>query len=94
MLRKPDLSDNVLVLGISEAYVLHAADVAFLPLGADPDTVVYRVVSSHARAYFVKQRSGRFDRTAVAVPHLPHQRGISQVVPPLSTWDGRPVGAR
>jgi spectinomycin phosphotransferase len=88
VLQKPDLPDNALVVGLWEAYGLHAADVAFLPLGADRDTAVYRVVASDGRAYFLKLRSGRFDGTAVAVPHLLHERGVAQVIPPLPTKDG------
>jgi spectinomycin phosphotransferase len=75
MLEKPDLSDELLAARLRDEYGLRAAEIAFLPLGADLNTAVYRVVADEGSAYFLKLRSGGFDDTGVAVPRLLRDRG-------------------
>ena len=70
MPEKPDLPDQDLAACLLDAYTLRAAEVTFLPLGADQHTAVYRVVANGRSAYFLKLRSGDFDDSAVAVPRL------------------------
>jgi spectinomycin phosphotransferase len=89
VLQKPDLPDAALAASLRQAHGLRAAEVVFLPLGADRDTAVYRVVAEDGHAYFLKLRRGRFDGTGVAVPRLLHERGVAQVIPPVPTPDGR-----
>jgi spectinomycin phosphotransferase len=83
MLQKPDLSDAAIAIRLNEAYGLRAAEVVFLPLGADQATAVYRVVSEDGRSFFLKLRSRDFDPVGVAVPRLLHERGVRQVIPPI-----------
>ena len=45
MLEKPDLQDEHIIACVQDAYGLCVAHVAFLPLGADRNTAVYRVVA-------------------------------------------------
>ena len=53
MLDKPDLQDKLLITHLFDAYGLRAAQLAFLPLGADVNTAVYRVRADDGRAYFL-----------------------------------------
>jgi spectinomycin phosphotransferase len=85
MLEKPDLPDEKIIACLSNEYQLNAVQVAFLPLGADRNTAVYRVVSDKEISYFVKLRRGAFDETTVTVPKLLHDQGITQVIAPLPT---------
>ena len=85
MLEKPDLKDEVIINCLQTEYGLRVEDIAFLPLGADLNTAVYRVVTSDEMAYFLKLRSGEFNHASVAVPKYLHDNGLRQIIPPLAT---------
>ena len=65
--------------------------VTFLPLGADRNTAVYRVVADdeNGTPYFLKLRSGDFDETSVALPKWFSDQGVEQIIPPLTTKTGQ-----
>ena len=85
MLEKPELQDELIISRLHDGYGLRIAGVAFLPLGADLNTAVYRVVADDGRQHFLKLRRGVFDETAVAVPKFLSDRGIAQVMAPIAT---------
>jgi spectinomycin phosphotransferase len=58
---------------------------AFLPIGADKNTAVYRAITDNETSYFVKLRSGVFDEMSIIVPKLLHDQGITHIIAPLST---------
>lgn len=89
MLEKPHLNDEKILACLREQYALNVVQVAFLPLGADANTAVYRVVSADDRAYFVKLRRGVFDEITAIIPKLLHDKGVKQVIAPLSTLSHR-----
>ena len=64
-------------------------EIAFLPLGADLNTAVYRVVADDATPYFLKLRSGVFDETSVALPKFLSDQGIAHIIAPLATSTGQ-----
>jgi len=85
MLEKPDLQDEKIIACLQDEYGLPVVQVAFLPLGADLNTAVYRVVAEDETPYFVKLRRGVFDETAVALPKFLSDQGIVQIIAPLAT---------
>ena len=89
MLEKPDFPDEKIITCLRDDYGLRAAQVAFLPLGADRDTAVYRVVAVDDTPYFLKLRSGLFDDTSVSYPKFLSDQGIRQIIAPLSTKTGQ-----
>lgn len=70
-------------------YGLRVAQITFLPLGADRNTVVYRIVAADDTAYFVKLRRGEFNATSVALPKFLHDLGIRNIIAPLTTQAGQ-----
>jgi spectinomycin phosphotransferase len=88
MLEKPDLPDERLIACLKADYGLRVAELAFLPLGADVNTAVYRPVARDGTAYFVKLRRGALDETVVLVPRLLHDLGIDEVIAPIATAGG------
>ena len=89
MLEKPDLKDEKIIACLQNEYGLRVVQVAFLPLGADQNTAVYRVVAEDETPYFVKLRRGVFDETAVALPKFLSDQGIGQIITPLATKTGQ-----
>ena len=89
MLEKPDLPDAKIVACLQGQYGLPVAHVAFLPLGADQQTAVYRAVAGDGTSYFCKLRRGGFDEIAVALPRCLHDQGIVHVIAPLPTRTGQ-----
>ena len=89
MLEKPDLPDEKIITCMQTDYGLRVAEIAFLPLGADLNTAVYRVISDDGTAYFLKLRSGVFDETSVTLPKFLSDQGIAHVLAPLSTSAGQ-----
>lgn len=87
MLQKPDLPDARLIASLASAYGLRLAQLAFLPLGADVNTAVYRAEAADGRSYFLKLRRGSFDDLSVALPAFLADRGLGAVIAPLPTLD-------
>lgn len=88
MLTKPPIADAAIITHLRDAYAIDAADLAFLPIGADADSAVYRATTREGRAYFVKLRRGPFDDLPIRVPWFLHQHGVKHVIPPIPTRRG------
>lgn len=89
MLEKPALADERIRACLETAYGLQTTEISFLPLGADINTAVYRVVAEDGADYFLKLRQGPFDEMAVRLPHFLSDQGVKAVIPPLPTVTGR-----
>jgi spectinomycin phosphotransferase len=89
MREPPDVSDASLRACLRDHFGVRVTEIAFLPIGNDVDTAVYRVVTDDATPYFLKlrgwRRSGRFDATTVTIPRFLHDQGIAQVIAPIPT---------
>ncbi len=88
MLEEPPIERAALLACLQHHYRLETSDLIFLPLGADPDTAVYRVATSDNRRFFLKLRSGGFDEASVAVPKFLSDAGMKYAIPPLTTRHG------
>jgi len=89
MLEKPDIKDESIIACLQNEYNLSVAKIDFLPLGADLNTVVYRILTEDDTPYFVKLRRGEFNTATVTVPKFLSDLGIKQIIPPLTTHTGR-----
>jgi spectinomycin phosphotransferase len=89
MLERPDLQDDRTITCLQDEYGLDVAQITFLPLGADRNTAVYRVVAADGTAYFLRIRGGAFDETSVALPRYLSDQGIQQIIAPLPTRTGQ-----
>jgi spectinomycin phosphotransferase len=66
-------------------YGLRVAYVAFLPVGFDPNTAAYEVVSREGEAYFLKVRFGPVDSSGLLVPQALIDLGVPNILAPLRT---------
>ena len=73
-----------------DAYGVRAADLAYLPIGADRNTTAYRLVAADGAAYFLKLRSGPFNPASVEIQPWLREHGLAQVIEPISTVAGQP----
>jgi len=89
MLEKPSIQDEKIIAALKEEFGLEAARLTFLPLGADLNTAVYRVVAASGTAHFLKLRGGIFDETSVTLPRFLSDQGITQIIPPLASKSGQ-----
>jgi spectinomycin phosphotransferase len=87
MLEEPNLPNEKIIACLRSEYGLNIVQVAFLPLGADPNTAVYRVSTDDRKSYFLKLRLGNFDETSVMLPKFLKDQGIEQVIAPVMTRD-------
>jgi spectinomycin phosphotransferase len=85
MLTKPNINDEEIIACLQDAYRLNVAKISFLPIGADFNTAVYRVIAISGENYFLKLRSGKFLEASVSVPKYLADLGIKQVIPPILT---------
>jgi spectinomycin phosphotransferase len=92
MLEKPDIQDQLILSRLKEEYGLRVKQLAFLPLGADVNTAVFRVVTGDGTAYFLKLRKGDFDEISVTLPRFLKGQGIKSIIPPLETLTGELFG--
>lgn len=84
MLEKPLIPDEQILSRLQEEFELHAARLAFLPIGADLRTAVYRVTADDGTAYFLKLRKN-FDEVTVLVPLFLKEGGIREILVPHQT---------
>jgi spectinomycin phosphotransferase len=89
MLEKPEMRDEDLAACLQDEFGLPVAQIDFLPLGADPNTAVFRVVARDGTPYFLKWRRGVFNDISVELPRFLYDLGIRQVILPLPTTAGR-----
>ncbi|MEP7356565.1 MAG: aminoglycoside phosphotransferase family protein [Anaerolineales bacterium] len=89
MLEKPNYPDEKIVACLQAEFGLRTVDFAFLPLGGDLDSAVYRSVSADGTAYFCKLRRGEFDPTTVTLPRWMSEQGLRQIIAPLRNLSGQ-----
>ncbi len=89
MLEKPLIQDEKINACLRAEFGLPVDQITFLPLGADRNTAVYRVLTVDGTAYFLKLRSGVFDETSVALPKFLGDQGISEIIVPLAAKSGQ-----
>jgi spectinomycin phosphotransferase len=93
MLEKPDLPNEQIIAAIRNEYQLTLSEVAFLPIGADFRTAVYRATTPDETPYFLKLRKGSWQETSVTLPKFLYDQGVNQIIPPLPTQNGRLWGS-
>ena len=89
MLEKPDIQDDKIIACVGNEYGLSVTQITFLPLGADVNTAVYRLVTTDGTPYFLKLRKADFDKAAVSLAKFFSDQDITQVIPPLVTKSGQ-----
>ncbi len=89
MLEQPDFPVENIIACVQADYGLRVVTIAFLPLGADVNTAVYRVTAAAGTSYFLKLRSGVFDETSVTLPKYLSDQGIPHLIAPLATSRGQ-----
>ncbi len=68
---------------------MRAAKLAFLPLGADLNTAVYRATTDLGSTYFLKLRRGPFAEMTVAIPAFLGDQGMREIIVPQRTTAGQ-----
>jgi spectinomycin phosphotransferase len=88
MLEPPKINNTLLTSALRDKHDLPVRRLEFLPLGADVNTAVYRVVSEDDAVYFLKLRRGTFGEMSVAFPKYLYDQGIPQIIAPVPTRTG------
>jgi spectinomycin phosphotransferase len=89
MLEKPDIQDEKIIACLEVEYGLQIIQIAFLPLGGNLCTAVYRAVAPQGTSYFCKLRCSNFDEVSVELPGFLSAQGITQIIPPLPSRTGQ-----
>jgi len=88
MLEKLIVDESRITACLLQAYQLRVKELCFLPLGADRDTAVYRVLAADDQSCFLKLRSGRFIPALTAFPEYLQKQGISHILSPIRNASG------
>ena len=89
MLEKPDIDDGRIIACLQTDYGLRVSQIAFLPLGGDLSTAVYRAVAEGGTPYFCKLKLEFFHEVSVELPRFLSEQGLTQIIPPLVTKTGK-----
>jgi spectinomycin phosphotransferase len=89
MLEKPNIQDEKIIACLQVEYGLRTIQFAFLPLGGNLCTAVYRAVAEDGTPYFCKLRFSDFDEISVELPRFLSEQGITQIIPPLPSKTGQ-----
>jgi spectinomycin phosphotransferase len=87
MIEKPNISDERIISALQESFSIPAMTVEFLPLGLDSSAWSYRVHAENG-TYFLKIRKEIPNPEGILIPRLLKEKGIEQVIVPLSTKNG------
>jgi spectinomycin phosphotransferase len=88
MLKPPNIAYTQLTSALQRAYGLEVRQIDFLPLGADVNTAVYRVITKDHSSYFMKLRRGAFNEPSVTYPKYLHDQGVQHIIPVLPNDNG------
>ncbi|MGB7873332.1 MAG: hypothetical protein WBL25_03035, partial [Anaerolineales bacterium] len=88
MIEKPDITDERIIATLRESFSIPVAGVEFLPLGLDSSAWAYRVETKDA-TYFLKLRKEIPNPAGILIPCYLKEKGVQQVMAPLSTKDGK-----
>lgn len=89
MLEKPAILDETIIACLQAEYGLRILQIAFLPLGGDLSTAVYRADADNGRPYFCRLKFGDFDEISVELPNFLSEQGIAQIIAPIATTASR-----
>ena len=90
MLEKPAIEDERIIACLQAEHGMRIVYIAFLPLGGDLGSAVYRAETDDGTPYFCKLRRREvFHEFTVEVPKLLSEQGIAQIIPPLVTQSGK-----
>jgi spectinomycin phosphotransferase len=89
MLEKPDIQDEKIIACLRVAYGLRILQLAFLPLGGNLCSAVYRASAEDGTLYFCKLRCSEFEEISVELPRFLSEQGLTQIIPPLPSKTGQ-----
>ncbi|MFN2183569.1 MAG: aminoglycoside phosphotransferase family protein, partial [Anaerolineae bacterium] len=89
MLEKPTLDDERIIACLNDEYGVRADQISFLPIGADRNTAVYRIVAGPDHVYFLRLRGGVFEEASVSLPKVLRDHSVEQIISPMTTAKGR-----
>jgi spectinomycin phosphotransferase len=84
LLEKPNIPDTLILSRLLDEYDLRAAELTFLPIGADMGTAVYRLTDNDGSVYFLKLRRN-FNEVSVRVPLFLKEIGLNEIIVPFKT---------
>ena len=88
MLDPANLDKTTIAKTLEVHYGVLATEVAFLPLGYDSASWVYRVLARDNRNYFLKVRAAHgFNPASLAIPNYLQEQGMSHILAPLKAFD-------
>lgn len=88
MLDPASLDETTIAKTLESHYGVLASDIAFLPLGYDSASWVYRVQSRDKQHYFLKVRADQsFNPASLAIPNYLSEQGVPHILAPLQAVD-------
>lgn len=87
MIKRPELSDEIIISCLRFAYGISIMNVKFLAVGNDATAWAFRVEAMEGIPYFLKVRIGDVYIPSLTVPHYLQANGVPQAVAPLKTRD-------
>ena len=85
MLAKHHLTSDTITSVLQQHYGLSIKNIAFLPIGNDPNVSVYQADDINNIKYFLKLNKGSIETAGIKVPYYLHFYGINGIIPPIIT---------
>ena len=86
-----DLPDQNIIDCLNLNYNIDVLTLQFLPIGADMNSLIYKVETKDHDYYFLKLKQGHHHEIAIDIVELLHHAGIKQVILPLRTLNDYPT---
>jgi spectinomycin phosphotransferase len=88
MREDPGLDQGMIARHLEHSYGVRPVSITFLPIGHDLQAFVYQVVTNDRTSFFLKIRAGAVNEAALDVPHALIDRGIDNILAPITTRAG------
>lgn len=88
MLIEPEGLSGKIASILQYQYEINIDQIKFLPIGADQNTIVYKVNTVNQLEYFVKLRKEHFSEASILIPEQLHSSNVSHIIPTIKTIKG------
>lgn len=91
MVGSSSITDQRIIDSLRMNYGIEVSALTCIPLGADMDASVYKVLASDQSSYFVKLKRGHNHGTGSIIQRMLYESGIPAIIPPVMTQKGQSI---
>ena len=89
MIKKPSISHEQIIRVLKNEYNKDIVSLTLLPMGANPNSVIYKAIDNGNHSYFVKLKLGHDYNVIISFIELLNRAGIEELIIPIKSKQGK-----